>query len=434
MPLVAPSAVIELTFDPIATVGDLNVRLETLGVALAIFVGLVVAALVGRRTPVDTTRPPDAPGGEPGDSNHLRADDLLYIAVAAVPGAVIGARIGYALVHLDFYRSNLAPLLDIGQGGLQLSLGVVGGILTASIVARLLGAPLGRWMHALAIPLLLALALGKGAMILGGTGQGQLTDVAWATAYLGPGPWGSLAPQLPADPSQAYEALATVAVMLVVIGLVASGVFRGRNGGAFLLGLGLWAIARALVAFTWRDPQVIGPLNMDQVISIVIAAVSLVLMALIGGVSTARGRRAAANPGAGTPGRRPPAPTASRRGPIRRPAPGSERAAAEHPSERRPQHLGQLLVREHHGVGLHGAPTPVRHDRRDPALVQPESPQPGDRQRLRPVRECIHEGRACSNGGRRLREPRQQPAQRRVALQRRAMRVPAPRGPQRWPR
>ena len=303
LPLVAPSAVIVLTFDPIIKVGELSVRLETLGVALAIFLGLVLAALVGRRTPVDTTRPPDAPGEEPGeepgDSNHLRADDLLYIAVAAVPGAVIGARIGYALVHWDFYQSNLAALLDIGQGGLQLSLGVMGGILTASVVARLLGAPLGRWLHAVAIPLLLALALGKGAMILGGSGQGQLTDVAWATAYIGPGPWGSLAPQLPANPSQAYEALATGAVMLVVIMLVTLGVFRGRNGGAFFLGLGLWAIARALVAFTWRDPQVIGPFNMDQVISIVIASVSLALMALIGGVSTARGRRAAAGQGGG---------------------------------------------------------------------------------------------------------------------------------------
>ncbi|MDQ1324578.1 MAG: hypothetical protein QG587_1914, partial [Chloroflexota bacterium] len=36
LPLVAPSAVIELAFDPIVTVGDLSVRLETLGVALAI--------------------------------------------------------------------------------------------------------------------------------------------------------------------------------------------------------------------------------------------------------------------------------------------------------------------------------------------------------------------------------------------------------------
>jgi prolipoprotein diacylglyceryltransferase len=299
---VLPYAVIELTFDPIVTVGDLDVRLETLGVALAIFLALVLAALVARWTPVDTTRPPDARDEDAGESNHLRADDLLYIAVAAVPGAVIGARIGYALVHKDFYQSNAAALLDIGQGGLQLSLGVVGGILTASIVARLLGAPVGRWMHALAIPLLLALVVGKGAMILGGSGQGQLADVSWATAYLGPGPWGSLAPQLPANPSQAYEALATGAVMLVVVLLLALGAFRGRNGGAFFLGLGLWAIARGLVAVTWRDEQVIGPLSMDQVISIVIASVSLALVAFIGGVSTIRGRRAAANPGAENPG------------------------------------------------------------------------------------------------------------------------------------
>ncbi len=90
--------------------------------------------------------------------------------------------------------------------------------------------------------------------------------------------------------------------MLVVIVLLALGVFRGRNGGAFLLGLGLWAIVRALVAVTWRDPQVVGPLNLDQVISIAIATVSLALMALIGGVSTARGRRAAASAGDDTAG------------------------------------------------------------------------------------------------------------------------------------
>ena len=101
LPLVAPSAVIELSFDPIVTVGGVAVRLETIGVALAILVGLVVAALVARRTPIDVTRPADAPGPEPDELNHLRRDDLLYIAVAAVPGAVVGGRLGYALIHLD---------------------------------------------------------------------------------------------------------------------------------------------------------------------------------------------------------------------------------------------------------------------------------------------------------------------------------------------
>ena len=85
--------------------------------------------------------------------------------------------------------------------------------------------------------------------------------------------------------------------MLVVIALLALGMFRGRNGGAFLLGLGLWAVARALVATTWRDPQVIGPLNMDQVISIVIASVSLVLVVRLAGSRPPAARRATADAG-----------------------------------------------------------------------------------------------------------------------------------------
>jgi len=149
------------------------------------------------------------------------------------------------------------------------------------------------------LPLLLVLAGGKAAMILGGTGQGQLAEVSWTTSYTGPGPWGSLAPAMLAHPSQAYEALATVVVILVVMWFVALDAFKGRNGGALLFGIGLWAVARALVAITWRDPQVAGLLRMDQVISIVIACVSFALMLTVGSVSVVRGRRAASRGAAG---------------------------------------------------------------------------------------------------------------------------------------
>jgi prolipoprotein diacylglyceryltransferase len=291
--LVAPRAVIELAFDPILRIGDFSVRLETLGVALVVFLTLVIAVLVAHGTPVDLIKPADAPGEVPVELNWLRADDLLYIAVAALPGAAVGARIGYCLLHWDFYQANPAALLDLTQGGLQLSLGVVGGVITASIVAALLGAPLGRWLHAMTIPVLLGLAAGKAVMALGGSGQGQLSDASWATAYTGPGPWGSLAPQLAAHPAQLYEALATVAVIIIVAWVLAFDAFPGRNGGAFLFGIGTWAIARAIVAVTWRDPEVIGPLRMDQVISIAIAAVSYVLMLVIGWAAVVRGRRAA---------------------------------------------------------------------------------------------------------------------------------------------
>lgn len=289
LPLVP--AVITLSFDPVLSIGGINVRLETIGIALAVFVALAVAAAIARVSPVDLSRPPDAPGDEPGEQNHLRNDDLLYITVAAIPGAVVGGRLGYALLHLDYYQANPDALLAVGTGGFQLGLAVVGGFLTAGVVAALLGAPVGRWMHALAIPVLLAIAAGKAAMILGGTGQGLPADVSWATAYLGPGPWGSLVPELPSHPAQAYEAIATAVVIVIVMGLVELGAFPGRNGGAFLLGIGLWSLARAIVGITWRDRAVVGPLSMDQVISLSIAAGCLVLLLVVGGASRVRSRR-----------------------------------------------------------------------------------------------------------------------------------------------
>jgi prolipoprotein diacylglyceryltransferase len=296
---VAPSAVIALSFDPIALLGDIAVRWETIAVAVIIFAAIVVAGTIARRTPVDPTRPADAPGEEPGTLNRLRNDDLLYIAVSALPGAVIGARLGYWLIHLDYYGGNVLPLLDIGQGGFQLSLGVVGGIITSSMVAGLLGAPLGRWLHALVLPVLLALAGGKLAMALGGSGQGLPSDASFATAYTGLGPWGSLAPAIPSHPSQVYEAIATVFVLLIVMIVLAAGAFRGRNGGAFLLAIGLWAVARGLVATTWRDPEVLGPLRADQVISIAIASVSFVLLILVAVTSRVRTSRRGPDEGGG---------------------------------------------------------------------------------------------------------------------------------------
>lgn len=282
MPPTAPVlAVIELAFDPIVMVGNWNVRLETLALAVVVLVCLVVAALGGRRTPVDLTRDADAEGPEVGERNHLRADDLLFIAVAALPGAVAGGRLGYLLLHLDYYRANPQAVLETSQGSLQLSLAIVGGLITAAIVAGLLGTSVGRWMHALVLPLLLGIAAGKAALVLGGSGQGLPFDGAWALAFSGPGPWGSLAPDMPSHPSQLYEALATAAVLLVMIVVLAMGAFRRRTGAAFLFGLALWAGARALVAATWRDEAVAGPLRMDQLISIAIVAGSLLLIALV---------------------------------------------------------------------------------------------------------------------------------------------------------
>jgi len=270
-----PLASLTLTFDPVLKLSDTaSLRYETLALVVVIFGGLLLAARIGSQTPAVGPYVP-APG--------LRIDDLVFIVVGVVPGAIIGGRIGYVLDHLAYYQANPSAILDPTQGGLTLSLAVPFGIVTGILIARLLGAPVVRWMHAAALPLLFVLGAGKLVGILGATGQGAPADLAWSTAYGGPGPWGSLAPAVASHPAQVYEALA-IGLAVVAFALVSRfEVIARRDGAALFAALGLWAIARFVVAFSWRDPAAIGPLRMDQAL-----AIAVLVVAIIGLVERAR--------------------------------------------------------------------------------------------------------------------------------------------------
>ena len=180
------------------------------------------------------------------------------------------------------YGSDPGALLDPSVGGLELGLAVVGGFLTGGYVASLLGSPIGRWLHVAMAPMLFVLGAGKLTMVLTGTGQGVPSDGGSATRYLGPGPWGSLLPGLPSVPSQAWEGIATLAILTGLTVLLMVGAFRRRDGAVFFLGIALWAIARAVVSTTWRDPVVAGGLPAGGLVAIGIASVSVIaLIALL---------------------------------------------------------------------------------------------------------------------------------------------------------
>jgi phosphatidylglycerol:prolipoprotein diacylglycerol transferase len=259
-----PLAAIFFDFDPTIVIGDRTVTLWSLLLVAAVLLGLASAAFLVARA--------GAVGGE-----RLSQVDLWMIVLGIVPGAVIGGRLGYVLIHIDYYTSRPAAIVDATQGSFQLSSAIVVGALTGAYVARVIEASIGRWLHVAAIPVFGVVVIGKVAMALGGAGQGEPSSQAWATAYLGPGPWGSLAPALPSDPSQLYEAAATFMVLALVVGAIAAGRFRGQTGLLFMTTLELWLIARFLVAFTWRDEAVAGPLAIDQLLSLAFLGICLAI-------------------------------------------------------------------------------------------------------------------------------------------------------------
>jgi phosphatidylglycerol:prolipoprotein diacylglycerol transferase len=272
-----PTAVLAFDFDPLLHLGDGAVRWETVAIAVAIFAGIVLAGVSARAA-------------------GRRVDDLLFVVLGIVPGAVVGGRIGYVLLHPAFFNADSGRILDPGVGSLELTLGVVGGTLTGTLVALLLDGRPGPWLRVATFPTLFVLAAGKLATVLGGTGQGMATSGDPATAYLGPGPWGSLGPTLPSVPSQALEAFATGVVILVVLLLSAASPLRRSDGRLFLIGLAAWSVGRGVVAATWRDPVVVGPFRAEQAIDLVVAigsiVIALTLIAIHRGPADEAGRTA----------------------------------------------------------------------------------------------------------------------------------------------
>ena len=314
-------AAVSFDFSPSTSILGLSVRLETLALAGVVFVVLVLAALGSGRSKVLVA---NADGEVLDAGPRLRRDDLILIAFGAVPGAVVGGRLGYGLIHFDYYSSDPRALFDPGQGGFELTLAVALGTLTAVAVARLLAAPVGRWLGVAALPVMLGLGLGKLGMALGGVGQGAYWDGSWATTYAGSGPWGSDNPSYAAIPSQLIEGgavLAAVVLLLILPFLIRLRLRRsGRlahpglapkremrfliGRGRYLTALTLWALVRLFVASTWRDARVLGPLVAEQLVVILLAmavffglpAVSAlrVLLALPGAVKSRRASRRAA--------------------------------------------------------------------------------------------------------------------------------------------
>jgi prolipoprotein diacylglyceryltransferase len=212
--LVAMTAAVELSFDPMLAVGGVSLRWDALALVVVLLISIGVWVLRLR--------------DELGDA--LRFEDVWFVLLAAIPGAVVGGRLFHVLDYADSYLAAPLTTLDLGHGSSSLVGAVIGGALSAAYICRLLGGSIGRWADAAAVPMLLAIGLGKLAIMLGGAGQGLASDGAMGVSFTGPGPWRSIDAADPAWPSQALEGLWALLGIPVVLGLER---LVGRKGRDF---------------------------------------------------------------------------------------------------------------------------------------------------------------------------------------------------------
>jgi prolipoprotein diacylglyceryltransferase len=260
------NATLELSFDPMLAMGGVSLRWDALALVVVLVISIGVWVLRLR--------------AELGDA--LRFEDVWFVLLAAIPGAVVGGRLLHVLDYADSYLAAPLTTLDLGHGSSSLVGAVIGGALSAAYICRLLGGSIGLWADAAAVPILLAIGLGKLAIMLGGAGQGLASDGPVAVSFTGAGPWRSIDAGDPAWPSQALEGLWALLGIPVVLALERLVARKGRAGRGIVLlvGLAWWLAGRAAVALTWKDDRILGPWGPEATVTLVALGVTLVALAL----------------------------------------------------------------------------------------------------------------------------------------------------------
>jgi prolipoprotein diacylglyceryltransferase len=196
----------------------------------------------------------------------LSGDGIERLILVGLVTGVLGARLGYAALYLEVYARDPVALLALTPVTLAPEVGVAIGLIAAWVYGQRRRMPFWLTVDAMApgvAAFAVCLAL---AHLASGDAFGAPTGVPWAIVL-----WG-----MPRHPSQIYELLAALVVLVLVLRLHPGASFPGFAFGALVA----FSAAARLVLEAFRGDSTVwfGTLRAAQVISLAILLGSLAVL------------------------------------------------------------------------------------------------------------------------------------------------------------
>lgn len=199
----------------------------------------------------------------------ISEDDVYTLALWAVIGGIVGARLFHVIDTWDYYSKNPAQILAINEGGLSIYGAIVVGTLAVVIAMLMKRVPVGIFLDAGAPGLVLGQAIGRIGDVINGEHHGFPTDWPIGVRYIHPNTLGE--PGKMVHLAVGYEMVWDLIVLAVLLRL------RGRlprNGMVFALYIALYGFGRFFISFTRLDATVALGLSQAQVIALIMMVVS----------------------------------------------------------------------------------------------------------------------------------------------------------------
>ena len=233
-----------------------------------------------------------------GGKEGLNVDSIYSVAVWAIIGGVIGARI---LHVIDFwnevYKDDIVSIFTVWSGGIAIYGAILGGFVGGALyivirnsdwflavwgkVFPFMGEPhranlpgIGRLADITAPALLIAMAIGRIGDVINGEHLSKATDLPWGVIYTHANSPGIFRP--PTHPAVAYELIFDLVLLAAIWPL------RDRlrpRGVFFALYLGTYSIGRFFLSFLREEfNEYFGALNEAQVVAIIVVIITVPLL------------------------------------------------------------------------------------------------------------------------------------------------------------
>jgi phosphatidylglycerol:prolipoprotein diacylglycerol transferase len=190
--------------------------------------------------------------------------EVVDLALYAIIGGIIGARIGYVLVNLKEFVAAPARVLMIWvDAGLTFYGALIGGAVVAWAYGRRRGWRLGQIADTAAPALALGYAIAMIGALLYGLNYGRPARVPWAVMLFGE----------PRHPTQLY--LSAAGLIVFAITLVAARGVQG-SGRLFWLFVLLLAVARTGIEVFMDSARIFGRLTLAQVVNLAVGVLAAV--------------------------------------------------------------------------------------------------------------------------------------------------------------
>jgi phosphatidylglycerol---prolipoprotein diacylglyceryl transferase len=205
-------------------------------------------------------------------------------------GAIVGCRFLYVITNLDQF-DHVLDVFAWWRGGVVAYGGFIGGLFAAILFCRIHRIRLLAWADCVVPSLCVGLAITRVGCFLGGCDFGHVWDGPWAVQFPVGSPAfaehvtaGLLSPRasssLPVHPTQLYEAVAGLLLLVVVLALQRVRQATGSALAAFALGYG---VLRYLIEIVRADPNrgAIGAWSTSQFIALVTCAAAIALLVIL---------------------------------------------------------------------------------------------------------------------------------------------------------